>query len=362
MKKSFLICLIVLLGIMIQTQIIETREYAVLTVVVQDIYANPVDYARVSITRVYPRPEDSTVPDQFTKNGAASFNLEAYREYILTVTKAGFLAYTKEVELEEDTTITVTLEHAQKLPVLHVLQYTLTPGEVSPGEHFELHLTIENKGTGDALSVRIAAAPAQIFSPVQPSSSAYFERLDVRKVTSFSLTFAVSGEALSGVYNLLLTIKYQDAASIPYTIQESVGIPILRRPLVKLLNADYPKEVEEGESFTFSVEIANGGRFAVNGLYLEVVSDMDWEYSSYYIGSLEAGDYDTFESEVMAHALGDHIFIIRVGFVDDFNRVHSQEKSFSISVKEKLEETPPPQEKGLWQKFIEWLKAFLGLG
>jgi hypothetical protein len=337
--------------------------YAVLTVTVKDVYETPIDDARVSVTYVYLRPEDEDIPDQFTVKGAASFDLEASREYILTVTKAGFLPYTEKIELEEDTTITVILEYARKAPILHMNRYTLTPEEVGPGENFELYVTVENEGTDDALNVKVTIAPNQFFSPVQPKTSAYFERLDVGKLISIRVLFAVSGEALSGVYNLAVTISYQDAAGLIYTAQETVGVPILRKILVKLLNVEYPEEVEQGEQFTFSVEVGNIGRFAVNGLYLEIESYMDWEYYSYYIGSLEAGDFDTFESEVVTDIPGEHIFTITVGFIDDFNRGHRQEESFSVLVKEKAEEPPPPQkEEGLWERIIEFIKAFLGLG
>jgi len=360
MKKSILGLVLVLL---LTTNVIHSEEeYAVLIVKVKDIYGSLIDDATVSVDYVYPQDDDIDIPDQFTKNGVASFNLETDREYILMVQKAGFLPHTERVELEEDTTIDVTLEYMQKIPVLHVKRYTVTPQEVGPGEHFQLHLVLENEGTGDALNVKVNVAATQFFSPVQPSSSAYFERLDVGKVTSVKLTFAVSGEALSGVYDLALVITYQDAAGLPYTVQETVGIPLLRKPLIKLLNVEYPYEINQGEVFTFSVEIANTGRFAVNGVYLEVESDMDWEYYSYYVGSLEAGDFDTFVSEVVSERPGEHTFVVRVGFVDDFNREHSQKASFSVTVKEVVEETPPPEEeKGLWQRFIEFLKAFLGL-
>jgi uncharacterized membrane protein len=141
-----------------------------------------------------------------------------------------------------------------------------------------------------------------------------------------------------------------------------VGISILRKPLVKLLNVDYLTEVEQGELFTFSVEVANIGRFEVNGLYLEVESDLDWEYYSYYIGSLEAGDFDTFVSEIVPESPGEYMFTIKVAFVDDFNREHTTEESFSVSVQEQVTETlPPQQEDGLWQRFIAFLKSLLGL-
>lgn len=355
-----IVCLLVLL---LSVPVIHAQEYAVLTIVVQDVYESTIDDARVSVNYLYPRPEDADIKDQFTENGSAIFELEADREYIVTVTKAGFLPYTELVELEEDTDITITLEYQQTAPVLHVNRYTITPQEVRPGEDFQLHLVIENEGTEDALTVKVAFSPSQIFSPVQPSSSAYFERLDVGDIASVSQTFAVSGEALSGVYDLVVTISYTDAVGMPHTAQETVGITVLRKPLIKLLNVDYPEEVEQGELFTFSVDVANTGRFAVNGLYIEVESDLDWEYSSYYIGSLEAGDFDTFVSEVLTPAAGDHTFTITVGYVDDFNKEHSQKESFSVIVKEPvIKETPPPQEeKGLWQRFIEFLKAFLGL-
>lgn len=340
----------------------QTDDYAVLTIETVDVYGTPIDDARVSLTYVYPRPEDKDIPDQFTENGVAAFTLETQREYVATVTKAGFLPHTEMVDLEEDTTIPVVLEYAQSVPVLHMKRYTLSPSEVGPGERFQLNLVIENEGTGDALNVTVSVGSTQFFSPVQPSSSAYFERLDVGKLTSLNLTFAVSGEALSSVYDLMITISYEDAVGLPHTTTETVGIPILRKSLVKLLNVEYPEDAERGEVFTFSVEIANIGRFSINGLYLDVESDMDWEYYSYYVGSLESGDFDTFVSEVSSEDPGEHTFVIAVGYVDDFNREHYQEESFSITVKERAAETPPPEEEeGLWERFIKFLKAFLGL-
>ncbi len=359
--KKVVVILILLCSVLVSNAS-KAGEYAVLTVEVSDIYGDSIDNARVHVDYVYRQDEDVDITDQFTRNGAATFYLETEREYIVSVAKAGFLPYTDTVELEEDTTLSVTMEYAQNVPVLHMKRYSLSPEQVGPGESFQLHVVIGNEGTGDALNVRIAFETAQNFSPVQPSSSAYLERLDVGEITSIRQTFTVSGEALSGVYNLTLTISYSDAAGLSYSLQETVGISILRKPLIRLLNVEYPREVGEAESFTFSVDVANVGRYTVNGLYLEVESDLDWEYTSYYIGSLEAGDFDTFESEVVPKYAGEHTFVIRVGFVDDFNREHYQEESFSLSVTEKAEETSPPQEeKGLWQKFIDFLKSFLGL-
>lgn len=358
--KKLIIILVLLCSVQIHST--QAEESTVLTVTVVDVYGHPIDDARVSVDYQFPQDEDVDIPDQFTTKGVATFYLEAEREYIVTVTKAGFLSYTETVELEEDTTITVTLEYTQNVPVLHMKRYSVSPQHVGPGESFQLSVVIENEGTGDALNVKVTFDPAQDFSPVQPSSSAYFERLDIGEITSVTQTFVVSGEAFSGVYNLVLVLTYSDAAGLSYSVQETVGISILRKPLIKLLNVDYPEEVEQGEPFTFSVEIANTGRFTVNGLYLEVESDMEWEYNSYYIGSLEAGDFDTFVSEVVPAYPGECTIVIRVGFVDDFNKEHYQEESFSVSVHEKVQETTPPQEEeGLWQRFIDLLKSFLGL-
>ncbi|MGC1122458.1 MAG: hypothetical protein WBA22_15305 [Candidatus Methanofastidiosia archaeon] len=365
MKKEWLgiILVLSLAGAGVSTVRVTAEDYAVLTVAVYDVYENRIDSARVSVSYVYPRPEDASIPDQFTEKGTASFTLKVDREYIVTVTKAGFAPHSELVEFEEETTLVVTMEYQQNLPELHVKRYTVTPDQVGSGEQFQLHLVIENEGTGDALNVSVFFAPSQVFSPVQPSSSAYFERLDMGKVVSVIQMFAVSGEALSGVYDLGLTISYQDPLTMPHTVQETMGISILRKPLLKLLNIDCPQEVDQGNTFTFSVDVANIGRFVVNGVYLEVKSDMNWEYTSYYIGSLEAGDFDTFESEVTPHEPGEHHFTVRTGFVDDFNREHYQEASFAVTVREIVEESPPPaEEKGLWDRFIEFLKAFLGLG
>jgi uncharacterized membrane protein len=354
-------CVIGLIALMCIPPTVLADDYAELTVEVEDIYGVPIDDARVSLTYVYQRPEDTDILDQLTDRGVTSFVLETNREYVVTVSKAGYLPFTELVELEEDTTVTAVLEYAQKLPIIHVRRYSVFPQEVEPGEQFRLQVVIENEGTSDALNVKIGVTPTQFFSPVQPSSSAYFNRLDVGDLTTVNLTFAVSGEALSGVYDLPLAISFKDAAGMVHTVQETVGVTILRVPMVKLLNIDFPREVQQSESFTFSLEIGNTGRFLVNGLYLEIESNMDWEYSSYYVGSLEAGDFDTFVSEVSASEPGDHAFTVRIGYVDDFNREHHEEYQYSVTVTETVSQTPPPQEKGFVERFIQWIKSFLGL-
>ncbi len=360
MKKGLIIFLVLLCSVPVLNTS-RAEEYAALTVAVSDVYGDTINGARVSVDYAFPQDEDVDIPDQFTEKGAATFYLETEREYRVTVTKDGFTPYTSTIELEEDTTVAATLEYTQSAPILHMKRYSVLPQQVGPGESFQLYVVVENEGTGDALNVKVTFDPAQYFSPVQPSSSAYFERLDMGEITSVTQLFTVSGEALSGVYDLTLTIQYQDAAGLSHSAQEMVGVSILRKPLVKLLNVDFPKEATQGEPFTFSLEIANTGRFTVSGLYLEVESDMDWEYYSYYIGSLEAGDFDTFESEVVPTSQGEHTFAIRVGFVDDFNKEHYQVESFSITVTEQVFEPLPQEEEGLWQRFINFLKSFLGL-
>ena len=362
-RKVIIVLVLVFLVLFIQIQnSVKTEETAALTVVVKDVYGSLIDDAVVSVTYVFPQDDDTDIPDSFTKKGVAVYLLEPDREYIVTITKAGFLPYTERIELEEDTKINITLEYAQKVPILHMKRFSVTPHQVAPGEQFQVYVVVENEGTGDALNVKVTFDPAQNFSPVQPSSSAYWERLDTQKITSVTQTFAVSGECLSGIYDLVLTITYQDSQGLSYTVQETVGVSILRKPLVKLLNVDYPREVTQGEAFIFSVEVANTGRFTVNGLYLEVKSDMDWEYYSYYVGSLEAGDYDSFESKIVSKGTGEHTFVIRIGFTDDFNQEHIEEQSFSLYVTERVEETPPPQEnEGLWNQIVQFFKSLLGL-
>ncbi len=361
MKKKLIIFLVIVFSIQIQNSV-QTEETAVLTVIVKDVYGSLIDDAVVSIDYVYQQDDDPDIPDQFTVRGVAVYYLEPEREYTVTVTKAGFLPYIERVELEEDTKINITLEYAQKVPILHMKRFSVTPQYVAPGEQFQLYIVVENEGTGDALNVKVTFDSAEDFSPVEPSSSTYWERLDTGKLASITQTFAVSGEALSGIYDLGLTITYQDSQGLTYTVKETVGVSLLRKLLVKLLNVNYSREVVQGEVFTFSVDVANTGRFTINGLYLEVDSDMDWEFYSYYIGSLEAGDFDSFESEVTPIDAGEHTFVIRVGFTDDFNQEHFEEQSFSVYVTENVEMTPPPQEnEGLWNQIVQFFKSLLGL-
>jgi hypothetical protein len=359
-SKALAVVTILVLGLF-SLQTGYTQENAVLTIVVKDVYGDVINNARVLVDYLFEQPEDIEIPDKFTVNGRVTFVLEVDREYVVTITKAGFIPFADTLDFEEDTTLVATLEFAQQVPILHVNRYTVTPQEINPGKTFQVSLALENQGTGDALAVKVVFVPTQIFSPVQPTSSAYLERLDSGELATITQTFAVSGDALSGVYDIQVTISYSSAAGQLYTVTETIGVPVLRVPLITLLNIDYPETAEQGETFTFSAEIGNIGRFPVNGVYIEVESDMNWEYSSYYIGTLEAGDFDTFISEVIGTKPGAHTFIVTTGYIDDFNQEHQTNQPFSVTITEKARETPPPEKEGLWQRFIELLKAFLGL-
>jgi len=277
---------------------------------------------------------------------------------------------------------------AASRPLLVIDHYETRPVKVEPGRHFTLNLRIKNAGERRArqvmltLSSNSAAAPAtsgtsgsnrkpvqsQSLSPtadfttLETSNIKYIGDIAARQEKSVSFNLAAANIAGSKVADLTFNLSYADG-NRDYTSRQSMGITILRRPDIIVDQIKYPRKIAAGKRFKLSAEVINAGNFTVNGIRVKFISrGLKTKKVFQFIGPLESGDSDIFETGAKANADGKLSGKIVVGYRDDFNQLRKTVKKINITVKKA---THSAQESGRSKKstgIIGFIKALLGIG
>jgi len=256
---------------------------------------------------------------------------------------------------------------------------TTDPADISPGDEFTLKLKVKNSGSSKASSTVLtldvnsisateaptsaqqkSASPTAPISVIGDSNVRYLGSIskDGEKETSFRMI--ADGSAQSGTYNLSIKLNYDGSGAQ----DQVIGLVLIRKPDLRITKSAIPSKAETGKKFKFAADIINAGNYAANGVSVELVSDgADIESPSYFIGTLESSDIDTFETQVKLERPGDRNLKLKVNYVDDFNRTHTITKDFKVKVEGNAEGAESSKESGgFLAKIARFFKALFGLG
>jgi hypothetical protein len=264
-------------------------------------------------------------------------------------------------------------------PVI-LVSATTDPIKISPGDDFTLKLKVKNDGGSKArnlivtldvnnVSISEMTAPSQQqkdtpsnspISVIGQSNVRYLGSVakGAEKETAFKMI--TDGSARSGTYNLNVKLDYDGARAQ----NQVIGIVLIRKADLRITQVSIPNTVEAGRSFKFSADIVNAGNYPTNGISAELFCDgAEIKSPSYFIGTLEASDADTYETTIKPLGSGDKDLKLKISCIDDFNRMQSVTKDLKVKVEENAK--PPIKEKrsdGFLTKIAKFFKALLGLG
>ena len=268
-------------------------------------------------------------------------------------------------------------------PLPMVAAYAVEPGELHPGQVFELVLQITNVGVADALRTRLAigggtsgaagsgaaavASSAGAFAPVATSNVRFLDRLKVDEMREVRQKMVVDGNAKPGNYTLSMGFVYFDADGKAQESSEVVSL-LVTRPVVLQINAiGLVESTFVGDIIPLNLEILNAGLATVNGINVDVkVGGLlaVLEGVPHFVGSLDAGSPDTLEVQLEAKKAGSAEATVVVDYLDDQSRPQRAEKTFTFKVEEapepSAEASRPEPVEGNW--FVRLVKGFLGLG
>ncbi|MBC7194812.1 MAG: hypothetical protein H5U37_04070, partial [Caldisericia bacterium] len=280
------------------------------------------------------------------------------------------LSYENGERYSESQKIGVVINKYEPQKNLNIIlsSYIVNPEIVNPGSIVEINYTILNisKEVGYNIVHKIErlenSNSLYPFSPITSNVNANNLLLAGNSINS-KISFFVSPDAESKTYNLILNIKYEDSKGNIYENSSSIGVVVLRKPLLSVFNLIVPQKVKVQEKFTISCDIGNVGNYPVKGVIV-FLKGLPVSGGDKYIGTLDSGNYDTYEFELSISEPNEYFGELLIQYSDDLNQIHEIKEDFKIKVESGSDETEETQPKKLtiWQRIIRFFLRLFGLG
>ena len=282
------------------------------------------------------------------------------------------LSYEDGEKYSESQKIGVVVKKYEPQKNLNIIlsSYRVTPDVVNPGGIVEIEYTILNisKETGYNITHKIEkienSNSLYPFSPISSSNIKTNNSIQGGGSVYSKLSFFVSPDAESKTYNLLFSITYEDSSGNVYEKTSSIGVVVLRKPLLTLFNFVYPERVKQNEKFTISCDIGNPGNYPVKGVIV-FLRGLPVNGGDKFIGTLDSGNYDTYEYEITISEPNEYKGEFVVQYVDDSNNIHEMKKDFDIVVEKGVNGNGTQQKEEkltFWQRLWRFLLRIFGIG
>lgn len=244
--------------------------------------------------------------------------------------------------------------------------YLITPDILNPGDNFEIEYTLTNTSKESAYNVIHKIERVENSNSLYPFSPVMMSNINsTRVIQGFNclvsnFKFTISPDAESGNYNLIFSLSYQDSSGNTYTQTSTIGVSVLRKPVISVFNLVYPDVVKKNESFTISCEVANLGKFPINGVLVLLEGSLVKGVDK-FIGTIDPGISDIYEAQISFENVGEYNLTLKVQYVDDLNNIKIEKRDFVIKVVEESVEEKP-KKLSFWQRIIRFILSIFGLG
>jgi len=264
--------------------------------------------------------------------------------------------------------IGVVIQKSEPSKNLNIIlsSYIITPNSLKPGDNFEINYTLTNISKENGYNIVHKIERVENSNSLFPFSPVSMSNINSsRVIQSFSsinskFKFIISPDAESGNYNLLFTLSYEDSSGNSYSQTSTIGVMVLREPIISIFNLVYPDLVNKGEKFNISCEIANLGKFPINGV-LVLLEGTSIRGVDRFIGTIDPGISEVYEAEISFDNIEDYNLTLKVQYVDDSNNLIVEKKDFKIKVAE-VSEKEEGEKLGFWQRIWRFILSIFGLG
>ncbi|MBR2851225.1 MAG: hypothetical protein IKB91_02395, partial [Anaerotignum sp.] len=232
---------------------------------------------------------------------------------------------------------------------------------VMAGEEFDLNLTLLNTHKEKTVSnIKMFLTLAEetsssseksgnIFTPVNSSNTFYFDSIPPKGTVEKALRLYVVPEAQPKTYTLTVNFEYEDGKGQEYTATELLGINVKQVTELQIDDFSVPEMVEQYQPVTVAFSYYNTGKVALSNLMIKVEGDVDCQNKSNYIGNMDSGESDYFETTFSPINIGEVPVSIVITYEDPSGETIEQRRDLLLNVMEPyipedmegMEEDPP---------------------
>jgi len=188
-----------------------------------------------------------------------------------------------------------------------------------------------------------------IFTPVNSSNTFYFDSIPPKGTVEKALRLYVVPEAQPKTYTLTVNFEYEDGKGQEYTATELLGINVKQVTELQIDDFSVPEMVEQYQPVTVAFSYYNTGKVALSNLMIKVEGDVDCQNKSNYIGNMDSGESDYFETTFSPINIGEVPVSIVITYEDPSGETIEQRRDLLLNVMEPfipedmegMEEDPP---------------------
>ncbi len=233
-------------------------------------------------------------------------------------------------------------------PKIIVSNYSCDPLIVMAGQEFDLNMTLMNTHKDKAVkNIKMFLTLAEetssetqksgnIFTPVNSSNTFYFDSISPKRTVDKALRLYVVPDAQPKTYTLTVNFEYEDSSGKEYTATELLGINVKQVTELQIDDFSIPESVEQGTPVTISFNYYNTGKVTLNNVMIQVEGDVDCQNKNTYIGNMDSGNSDYFETTITPYGTGEIPVSIVISYQDPSGETVEQRRDMVLQVTEPI--------------------------
>ena len=215
------------------------------------------------------------------------------------------------------------------VPRVIISRHSISVDTVVAGEPFELSVTLFNTSMNKNIkNLKVTVTDKDgIFIPVEGVNSFYIPEIPIDQTTDIAIILAAKQDAETKSYPISISLDYEDEKNTPYSVTESLSIPVYLPQRLEISNVNF---YDEGTGMAYlSFQFINKGKAPLYNMNIRVEGPMNAMEGDYYIGTFGPGQADYFEDSIILQMYGDVSGDIVLEFEDSSGA--QQEHRYQIS-------------------------------
>jgi hypothetical protein len=202
------------------------------------------------------------------------------------------------------------------VPRVIISQHSISEQTVTAGNPFDLLFTLANTSRNkDVKNMKVTITDIDgIFLPVAGVNSFYVEELRIGASVDLSISLTPKQDAETKSYPVTISLSYEDKDNAPYTVNESLSIPVYQPQRIEVSNVSFFGDGMGGANLTF--QYINKGKSPLYNLTIKLEGPMALMEGDYFAGNFPAGSMDYFEDSILPQSFGEVSGFVVLHFED----------------------------------------------
>jgi hypothetical protein len=218
---------------------------------------------------------------------------------------------------------------------LMIESYEVEPSPVIPGQIFNVTLKFRNAGKIAVKNLDVSFdLPEGTFSTIGTGAKKRVDFIPSEETETVSFQMASDTSTAVKVYNVPVTLSYQDERNKQYTDTAKISLVVNAKPEISM-SVDSTKFSSKTSPGTVSVKIVNKGVVNMKYVSVKIVETPDYEVLSSsneaYVGNLDSDDFETVDFTIKPKVAEPRLQL-QMEFKDPYNMAYQESYNLPLRI------------------------------